>query len=344
MSSGFFRGIWITLRAANYTSQAMNDASKGLNKVQQAQVRLAKSSVQLGLMYVAMGSMALQGMVGVMQFSERGQQLMADFSESVEPALIRLADAFATILEQALPVVSAFLNLITAYPPITLVVAGLALLAATGLIVMGVVTALKGAVVLLGGTFSFLAPKVAISKVTLDAWIPTTQAATGATMGLGMALGIVTAGFTIFITLGAVIGNVRGTIVAGLVAITLAVLALATAFNILSLGTLTVAQLGAAAAGVGMAAGIMAIQSGQEYQMGTTFVGKTGLAMVHRGEAIFNPATGTPRELANDMNRGETRSRSDINVTIEKLYTKSDVDELDDRFARIGRNNMRSNR
>ena len=348
MSSGFFRGIWITLRAANYTSQAMNDASKGLNKVQQAQVRLAKSSVQLGLMYVAMGAMAVQGLVGVMQFSERGKQVMTDFMDSIQPSLIKLGNAVADVVEPFIPLVTAIMGLATANPIILQAVAAIALFGSILLIGAGIINAFKGGIVLLGNTFSFLTPKIAATTPALTSFAGFETAAIPPTLGLAAALKMVAiaagAGFVIFFALQGVVGSLPAALF-GLAA-AFAVLAIqmwlaAGAISVLSWGAAAIAGGAALAGAIAVAGGV----TGQSYKSGTTFARNTGLAMIHQGEVIYNPATGNPREVFNDMNRKDNgRGSSSMTVVIEKLYTKSEEDELDERFARIGRNNMQGNR
>ena len=342
----FLKPIWITLRAANYTSQAMNDASKGLTKVQMAQNRLAKSSVQLGLMYVAMGAMALQGMIGVMQFSERGKQVMTDFSEAVEPAMNRLSDAFANVIEPLLKVTTSLLNMATAHPVITQLAAIVAVFGAGALIALGVTKALMGGLALLGFATMTTSGQFLILGGTVKQWIALALGGTGASLTLAAALQMVAisagAGLGIFLALEPILGALPAALFGVAAAFALLAVQLwlsAHAMSILTWGL-------AAIAGTAAIAGAMAMASNVgNFGSGTTFVRRTGTALVHEGEVVYNPRTQSPREIFNDVNRGERGASSQIiNITIENVHTKADIDDLDEVFGRKLRLGMRSNR
>ena len=348
MAFGFYRGIWITLRAANYTSQAMNDASKGLNKVQQAQVRLAKSSVQLGLMYIAMGAMAAQGIVGIIQFSERGKQLMSDFSESIEPALMRLSHGFADILERVLPLITAFMNLVTITPLITQATAVLTIFGIVLLIVGGIVNTFRGGIKFLGIQFGILTGKIGSSGRMLETFAGYEMLAVPPTLSLAAALQMVAisagAGLAVFMMLQPLIGNLPALLFGlaaafGLLAIQM--WSASMAINTMTGGALAIAGMAAMAGAFTMLSGM----STPTYDSGTTMVRRTGLGMLKAGEIVFDPINGRPQEIMNDMSRGgRGASSQNINITIENVHTKADIDDLDEEFGRRLRRGMRSNR
>lgn len=161
-----------------------------------------------------------------------------------------------------------------------------------------------------------------------------TKLATVAHMNLAMAIGMASAGLTIFLLIGTLLGKEVGPIVAALGAITLAVLALAVALNILSVGTLTAGQLGALAAGAGMAAGILAIQSGAGFQMGTRGLPATGLFLGHKGEVVYNPATDRPTGIVPREREGPSTTIQDIDIAIEHVHTEAEFDDFDEKISR----------
>ncbi len=340
------RGIYITLRAANYTGQAMSDATKGLNKVQQAQVRLAKSSLQLGLIYVAMGAMAIKGLIGIMEFSDRGKQVMEDFTESIAPSLEKLGDALGEVVSWVAPMITSLMGIATANPIITKLALGIGLVVIGGMIAIGVIKIFAGALVFAGLAGMNTSGQLLILGGTVKQWIAVSSIGTisatafaAALMKVAIAAG---AGFAIFLVLEPLLGALPAVLFG--VAAALAVLAIqlwssAHAMSILSFGVAAI--IGTAAIGVALATA----SSAPTYHSGTTMVRKTGLGMLKAGEVVYDPTTQQPREIFNDMNRGAGGANSEnLTVIIENLYTKSDKDELDERFARIGRMRMRRNR
>ena len=331
MAFGFYRSIWITLRAANYTGQALNDASRGLNKVQQAEVNLAKSSVQLGMMYVAMGAMAVQGMVSIMQMSERGKEVWEKFTQSISPSLERLADAFADILGEVLPFISALMNIITINPIVTRVVAGFVLFAATLMMAAGAGKALSGGLKLLGIQFGVVGTSTTQAALPLDGkWTPSALRATLATHSLGAALKMMAisalVGFGVFVALEGVVGTLPASL-----------FALAAAFAVLAVqmwmaaGAMSVLSWGAAAVAGGAAlAGAIAVATGAtEYQMGTSFVKKGGLAVVHEGEEIKSARETRVKSRMEGIEAPRYAKTSwYVPITIGTVHTKSDKDTM----------------
>lgn len=335
MSFGSFRTIWITLRAANYTTQAFNSTIKGLSKLQQEQLRLkmdaSKNILAVGTMYLALGMIATRTITSIMSKSELGQQVLTRFGENTSKSMAKLGDSLARVVGPILDVIARILELATANPIIRDLLAIFMVLGTTILIVAGVVKMFTGAMGILTVMWSFHNVHATSAQMTLTAYSATAKVATASTVSLGMALGLVTAGFSVFMILGQVIGSNAGAIVAAITSITLAILALAVALNVLSVGTLTPLQLAAFAAGAGMAAGVMAIQSQQPtYKIGTRMLTQTGPITGHAGEIVWNPTNQLPTQVNNDVTGRGIPKKTEFNVTISTgdIHTKADKEEL----------------
>ena len=99
----------------------------------------------------------------------------------------------------------------------------------------------------------------------------------------------------------------------------------------------------AVAVGAGLAAGVMAIGGG--FQMGTRSIGKTGFALVHKHEVVYNPTTNRPTQIGNDLGRGGGETNFyDMPVTIETVNTKADIEDLDKKMSEAWRRRMRRRR
>lgn len=160
-------------------------------------------------------------------------------------------------------------------------------------------------------------------------------------------IGLEIAWWQVFVAIGAAAGifmllkdNV-GVIAAGLLAIAAAAAILAvalwssaTAESIMSWGAAAVAG-GAAIAGAA-AAGLHAAGA---FPMGTRMVEQTGPAILHRGEVVYNPATGRPTQIGNDLNAGTGGGLTTIDASIHAntINTKVDTEELSDIVKKQGR-------
>lgn len=156
---------------------------------------------------------------------------------------------------------------------------------------------------------------------------------------LAMVIGVATAGFTLIMFVCQQFGPLAGLAVS----LTMAIIGLALAWSFLSAvvsGGATLALTATSAAGVAaIGAGIAgAIYSMTQYATGTRMVPETGPALVHRGEVIYNPSTGRPTQVANDLVGGNGgTSYSEMRVQIDTVNTKSDFDDVDQKLRKINR-------
>ena len=135
----------------------------------------------------------------------------------------------------------------------------------------------------------------------------------------------VIAGVAVFIALKDVLGTIPAAFSA--MAAAAAVLAgmlwyAAGGISILSFGT--AAAIGAAAlvAAAGVAYGL------EPHQMGTRMVSETGPSFLHKGEVVYNPASGRPTQIGNDLAGGRGMTSIDASMHVETINTKMDTEEL----------------
>lgn len=100
---------------------------------------------------------------------------------------------------------------------------------------------------------------------------------------------------------------------------------------------------GAAAAAALATANSMQASTG--HQMGTRMIGVTGPAILHRGEVVYNPSTGRPTQVGNDLAGGFGGTRIiDASMHVDTLNTKMDTEELDRALKKQGRTLAQNNR
>jgi len=345
MGFGFFRTIWISLRAVNYTTQAFQDTVHGLTKLQQAQLRLkmdaARNMMAVGAMYVAMGGMAIMIINRIMQQSELGQKVLGEFGDNVSKSMSKLGDSFARVMGPLLNIVAKILELATANPIISDLLAGLIMMGAVILIVAGAVKLFSGAVAILNLQLMVKKLMVQSNQQTLLPYIGTTHAATGATMGLATAVAAVTGGFAIAYTVLSTINSPIASAIAVIAGLTIALWALFIAESAASVGIALVAG-GIAAAGAVTLASQYGAFGKPEYQMGTRMLTKTGPIIGHRGEVVYNPENQLPTQINRDANR-QARATTEMNVdiNIQELHTKSDFDDTEKKLRRALYGTMR---
>jgi len=345
---GFFRTIWLSIRATNYTTQAFQSAHKNLTDLQRAELQFAKNTMAVGTVYIAFGGIILMTLASIMKSSALGEAVMARFSERISGSLSKLGDALARILGPILDVVASALEIATSIPFFS-EFAAIVMIGATVLIIAaGAAKILSGAMLLLAVMQGKSAASTMINQQSLMAYIPTAHAATGASLSLASALKMVglsaAVGFGVFIALQGVVGVLPA-----------ALFGLAAAFAILAVqlwmaaGAVSVLTVGAAAIAGGAAlAGAIAIATGAtgEFQMGTRFAPRDTLAMVHAGEGVFNTNTQKPVGMMEGLLGGrEPRlTKQNINFHVDTLNTKTDVEDVKEKMARITYNLFKESR
>jgi hypothetical protein len=123
-------------------------------------------------------------------------------------------------------------------------------------------------------------------------------------------------------------------------------LAIAAAASILAVvlwdaaGGMSVLTWGAAAVAGGAAlAGVMAMAAGGPHQMGTRMIETTGPHYVEQGEVIYNPATGRPTQIGNELagGIGGGMTHIDASMHIDNLNTRMAQEDLEDAIKKQGR-------
>lgn len=347
---GFFRTIWLTIRATNYTTQAFQSAHKDLTDLQRAEIQFAKNTMAVGTVYIAFGGIILQVLGKIMSSSALGEEVLARFSERIGGSISKIGTALATIMGPILETIATILEIATAIPffnefAAIVIVAGAALLIAAGAAKL-----LSGAMSLLHIMHGQTAISTALHQQSLMAYIPTAGAATGASLSLASALKMVgisaAIGFGIFIALKDVVGVLPAALfglAAAFAALAVQLWLAAAPMSVLTFGAAAIAG-GAALAGViAMATGA---GTGSEFQMGTRFAPRTMLATIHEGEAVFNPNTSKPSGLASMLGEGKGRNVTHQSVVfnVENLNTKADEEDVKENIARITYNLFRENR
>jgi hypothetical protein len=336
---GFFRTIWLSIRATNYTTQAFQSAHRNLTDLQKAELQFAKNTMAVGTIYIAFGGIILQTLGKIMSTSALGEMVLSNFGDRVTNSFSRIGDALARILGPILDVVASALDIATTIPFFN-EFAAIVLLGGTALIVAaGAAKILGGALTLLNIMHGANAASTVAHQQSLLAWIPTANAATASTLTLGAALKTVgiaaAAGFAVFFAL----KDVVGVLPAALFGLAAAFAALAVQMWLVA-GATSVITLGAAAIAGGAAlAGAIAVAtsagSGSEFAMGTRFAPRTMLATIHQGEVIANPMTEKPVEVFSKLNRREPSvTRQEVNFNIEALHTKTDIEDVEQTMAR----------
>jgi hypothetical protein len=99
--------------------------------------------------------------------------------------------------------------------------------------------------------------------------------------------------------------------------------------------------LGGAAAGAAFA---LSKQLGA-FQHGTRMIEETGPVIAHKGEIIYNPSTGRPTQVGNDLaGGGGSTTIYEVPIHIDEVNTKADVEEMDETVKKSLRKSARSRR
>jgi len=332
MGFSFFRTIWITLRASNYTTRAFEDTIRGLKKRQRDQLRFrmnaAKNIFAVGIMYVAFGSIAVGVLAKIMTASKLGERVMERFGTRVGKSMAKLGDALAMILGPILEIVAGILEFAVAIPFFK-EIAALLMILVTGFLLV------KGAIMMFTAVMEMLrVSKIAdiiVTKVQsqtlLTQFIPATKAATVATYSLGQSLLFVGAGFTAAFAAVFIVYQLFGKMPAIILGVVIALVALLVVLlAVASIIDWTAGVRALAGAGIGGAIGAAAIASMPEHEMGTSFVRQGGLARVHAGEEIISARE---KQIQPRWEKREfKKSYWDVNVNIGDVHTKADEETM----------------
>ena len=331
------RTIWINLRAMNYTDQAFRQSIlnvKDLSKAEKEEyekankrLNMSRLETQAGMLNVAMGAMFVKQLFNIMSATREGSQYMAMFNYELNEMKVMFADSLFESLRPFMDILRDFFGLIRANPVIAKMASTLALL--TGVVITG-----AGAYRVLNWTLEQYAAKQAFSKLVDESATLSKLKLTLANHGLNLSLkavvGTLTAGiagfaiaYTIFKDLPPVIGVVTGAVLALATAVILLSAALTPARAALSVG------LGAASAGALLGAYTSATKDlNKGFANGTISVPSTGLYMLHKGEAVYNPQTNRPSGSSNMNGVNNINQKIEINMSGMTIQTKMDKEEF----------------
>lgn len=333
LAFGFFRGIWISLRASNYTNRAFTEVMKnvvGLEKAQIQLMRRAQMLSQIGMMFIAMGAMASMALMSLVSKSRLGARMLSLFGRRVDKALGRIADTILPAVSAVLEVIAAILDIIAGSPALNLLVGGLVMIAGPALIIVGLFNILISQFMMLSTNITAAMTTMWSFGIISGKTVVTIDILITKMFTLGVAIGTVTAGFTIALALVTTIGSVFGRTVGIIAGITIAIIGLAVAIAALRAAGGDISGLvmfGAAlTAGGVMGAAFLATQ---EYQMGTAYVRKGGLAILHGGEEIKSARESkATSKVERERERGPRRTMNYIPITIQNVHTTADKDTL----------------
>ena len=103
--------------------------------------------------------------------------------------------------------------------------------------------------------------------------------------------------------------------------------------------------MGGAAAAAALATATSMTTATTPHQMGTRMVGATGPAFLHKGEVVYNPATGRPTQVGNDLASGNGGGTMiDASMHVDTLNTKMDEEQLQNALKKQGRTIAQNNR
>ena len=84
---------------------------------------------------------------------------------------------------------------------------------------------------------------------------------------------------------------------------------------------------------------------GSTYQMGTRSVPSTGFGLLHKGEVVYNPSTGRPTQVGNDLAGGSGGGTMiDASMHVDNLNTRMGEEELQNALRKQSRTIAQNNR
>jgi hypothetical protein len=341
------RTIWITLRAINYTTQAFAMISRDIGNLQKSEKELIKHTndmrnaaikfISAGMMFTVLGLMVGNTLFSMAAASAEGAAAMAELNAKFEMTKQTLGGAIYEILKaiHVFDFLNYILDAIRQNPVLAYLIGGLLIMAAAAAIVLGGLLLLSGAMLIFVGQSKLMYGwnlMNAYSLKFLNMELKT----------LGASLGLAFGAFMLLYEVGKMLGPWAALVIGIILTVVAALIKLYIAESMSTLGFAAIIGGIAAGTAAGIAAGYGL------FAQGTRSVPRTGPAIVHKGEVIYNPSTGRPTQIANDIegNAG-TAGRSgvtNIPITIENVNTKADVDDLDDELQRSLRKRMRERR
>lgn len=320
--------IWISIRAANYTDRATRQVGRNITKLQRQQVQLRQQMVATfaaGMMFTTMGVLMSQAMMNIVGTTIEGRRMMWNFNRAISGVTKALGEQLLKIMGPTITAFTNFLNVISKSEPLMRLIALVMNIASTLLITYGIMKLLTVASYMLGNLgFAQLSTSVWALNVVMAEHAGIMYVVAGAWQVVKASIGPAVIVFMLATQLAERFGPAAWAMVPAVMAVAAAIWYLsgaawsaATAINIITLG---------AAAAVGVGASLWAHSQVPSYQMGTTAVRKTGLAVVHQGETIISARERQTRQEVEQPTYN--KSRMDVRVSIGTVQTKADKEEL----------------
>ena len=352
------RTIWVSLRAMNYTDRAFKLATKNVELLDEKEEELVKGYlrqkdvsrmvIQTNMLYAATLVMTTQRIVSMLAATEAGKMHLEGFNTAMEETKNALADTLFTALK---PFINAFVGLLkvvsNSAPLRALIIACGALL----VVVYGLILAHKTYKAWMEGvaaTKAILNIITGKSLIVQKADLALVKLRVGAYAALAIAVAAGAGAFILMYNVGLSLKPLHAILIGLALAILGVAIAIATLKAVVSGGTSLLTDVGSilALTAIGGGAGL-AIAGLTNYHTGTTGAPYTGLAMIKKGEVVYDPATERPTQIAADIRRnggGGNVTRQDVRINIDTLNTKSDIEDLDEKMGRTLRRSMISNR
>jgi len=315
------RTIWVAVRAINYTDQATKQVGANISKLQAQQNALRTEAVKMvmaGVMWVTFAALVTMAITKIMEKSNEGRRVLAQFERSMNNMLKTLGDSFTRVLGPAIKMMSGFFDIIAKNPALANLIAVLSVLLITFIALKGVLMIATGAMTLFGITTQL--ETIIVGLATAGHYGLATSLYV-VQQGLGVAM----IGFTLMFALCQHLPPVLAIVTGAILALAAGILILKAAISGGASVASDLAAMALAGAGAGaIAAGVWNMTQ-PTYQTGVYSVRKTGPAIVHEGEEIRSKRNvmygqGTANQ------RPETRY---FNITFSgDIHTKADKEGL----------------
>lgn len=340
------RTVWITLRAINYTTQAFSAISRDIGTLIKSEKKLIEHTnamraaalkfISAGIMFSVLGIQLGNTMFSLASSTAQGAAAISQLNANFAMTKQSIGAAIFSILQtiHVFDALNYILNTIRSNQVLAYLVGGFALIATALAIVAGGILLLKGA----------LLAFVTVSKISYTWNLLNAYSLKYLDISLKSVLGSIGLAIGAFMALYA-IGKQFGPWVALIVG-ALSLLAIAW-FHVAIAEALGTAGISAVIGGVavGTVAGIAAGYG--IFETGTRSVARTGPALVHKGEIVYNPASRRPTQIANDLegtNQVSGGRTTNIPIVIENVNTKADFDDLDEQLRKGLKRTMRQSR
>lgn len=337
------RTIWISLRAINYTERVFREVIRGVGKLSEEQkllnqeqirnLRIGNAMIMTGMMMATVGQMMLQNLWQMALSTREGAMEMSLLKREIDETKVVIADTIYEFIKVT-GILAMFHGVLEAIRENEFLRKGMVLfigIAAAVLILVGGLILLAGAIKSYLVVAEVLPEVLAMMKMS---WLTETIAVRGTALAYWQLALAVGAGVGIFFLLKDVLGPIPAALIGVAVAVGLLAVQLWLAAGAVSVLTFGLAAIAGAAALAGVIAMVTNVTG---KQMGTRGLSHTGLFLGHKGEVVYNPATGRPTQIARDMEEDAARRGAGvyyITNVFEHVHTQSKIEDLDKKVQR----------